>query len=315
MTTHSNSIDVQYLELVRKILSKQDVGVTKDRTGAGRLRIFGHQMRFDLRDGFPLLGLKTTHFGSVVKELAWFLKGSTNISDLGCTIWNEWANTNPDCGVPLGDIGPMYGEKWRRSIGLGPNCVETKEDQLNNIIREAVRNPGSSRLIVNSWDPHLIPRPYLSVQENVEQGYMALPPCHFAFQLFCEVIDDVTYMDIKPMCRSQDTMLGTPFNVASYALLLILIARKCGYVPRELLFDMGDTHIYGNHLDKMDEFMFNAGLFLGERLRKILEGTWKEPQLIVPDHVTLDNLHENIDVVVNGLINYNPKPHIKFPRN
>lgn len=311
----SNSIDVQYLKLVKMILSKQGNGVAEDRTGAGRLRIFGHQMRFDLRSGFPLLGLKKTHFPSIVKELAWFLKGSTNINELDCSIWNEWANTNPDCGVELGDIGPMYGEKWRRSVGIGPNFVETQEDQLKNVLREAKRNPNSSRLIVDCWDPHLIPRPHLSVQENIEQGYMALAPCHFAFQFFCETIDGVTYMDIKPFCRSQDVFLGTPFNVASYALLLMVSARDCGYQFRDLLFDMGDTHIYGNHLDKADEFLFNAESFLRHRQVSLKDGTWKEPKMVIPEHVTIDNFHENVQEVIDGLMYYNPMPHIKFPRN
>lgn len=312
---NSNSIDIQYYNLVKKILSKQDNGVTEDRTGAGRLRIFGHQMRFDLRQGFPILGLKKTHFASVVKELAWFLKGSTNIEDLGCSIWNEWANINPESQTVLGSIGPMYGEKWRKSLGVGPLGLSTREDQLANVIAEAIRNPYSSRLIVDCWDPHLIPRPELSVQENLSNGYMALAPCHFAFQFFCEKVNGKMYIDLKPFCRSQDVMLGTPFNISSYALLLKLVAKKTGYEYRDLLFDMGDTHIYGNHLDKMDEFLFNSEIFIRDRSDLILQGTWLEPELIIPEHVTLDNLHDHIDEVVNGLINYNPMPHIKFPRN
>lgn len=317
MTTinHSSSIDTQYLILVNNILSKLDKGVSTDRTGAGRLRIFGHQMRFDLRDGFPLLQLKKTHFPSIVKELAWFISGSTNIQDLGCSIWDEWATEEENDFLPAGSIGPMYGYQWRNKIGLGPDILETKEDQLKNIIDEAIANPTSSRLIVSSWDPNLLPRPRLSVKENLEQGYMALAPCHFAFQLFCEQIDGITYLDLKTHCRSQDVMLGTPFNVASYALLNMLIAKKCGYVARDLLFDMGDTHIYGNHLDKMDEFLAQSRSFMANRINNIHDGIWKPVTLIIPDHVTINNLSENIDDVIDGLQNYNPMPHIKFPRN
>lgn len=312
----STGIDSQYLMLVNKVLEKSSLGPAKDRTGAGRIRIFSHQMRFDLRDEFPLLSLKKTHFSSIVKELAWFIKGSTNINELGCSIWDEWANTNPQCNVPVGDIGPMYGEKWRRSIGIGPNFVETKEDQLANVIAEAKRNPTSSRLIVNCWDPHLIPRSWLSVQENIEQGYMALAPCHFAFQFFCETIDGVTYMDLKPMCRSQDVFLGTPFNIASYALLLLLVAKDCGYVARELIPDMGDTHIYGNHLgEPTDQFLAQSKEFMLKRSVEQHDGTWKPVTLDLPEEVNLHNLSYQIDAVVNSLSNYNPMPHIKFARN
>lgn len=308
----TSSVDEQYLALVKTILSKLDKGTTSDRTGAGRLRIFSHQMRFDVRNEFPLLQLKKTHFPSIVKELAWFISGSTNIQDLDCSIWNEWSCKEENDYLLAGSIGPMYGYQWRTKVGLGPGFVMTTEDQLDNIIQEAISNPSSSRLIVNSWDPNLIPRRGLSVKENLERGYMALAPCHFAFQLFCEEIDGVVYMDLKTHCRSQDVMLGTPFNISSYALLLMLIAKKCGYVARELIFDMGDTHIYGNHLDMMEEFIYQAQTFIKER-----NGgkDWKPVKLVIPDHVTIDNIQDNIDEIVNGLENYNPKPHIKFPRN
>lgn len=311
----TSNVDVQYLTLVKHILSRLGNGTANDRTGAGRLRIFSHQMRFDLREEFPLLQLKKTHFPSIVKELAWFISGSTNIQDLGCTIWDEWANEEENDYLPKGSIGPMYGLQWRNKIGLGPGLIHTHEDQLANVVSEAKRNPISSRLIVNSWDPNLIPRSEFSVKENLERGYMALAPCHFAYQFFCEVIDGVTYMDIKSHCRSQDVMLGTPFNIASYAMLLMLVAKECNYVARELIFDMGDTHIYGNHLDKMDEFLLQSRNFMVKRSTDMHDKTWKPVKLNIPEHVTLFNLPENINCVIEGLENYNPAPHIKFPRN
>ena len=318
--THSNqtgNIDTQYLMLVNKILGKLDQGTAKDRTGAGRLRIFSHQMRFDLREEFPLLALKKTHFASIVKELAWFCRGETNIETLGCSIWDEWSHLGNNPDVEVGTIGPMYGEQWRNKRGIGPFSRETVEDQLKNVLREAARNPNSSRLIVDSWDPNKIPRHYLTVQENLEQGYMALAPCHFAFQFFCETIDGVTYMDIKPHCRSQDVFLGTPFNIASYALLLILSAQYCGYTPREVIPDLGDCHLYGNHLDKVDEFLLQARTHIAKTQEAKRDGTWKPTTIEGIEGITPFNISEgdNVDRIINGLRNYNPSAHIKFARN
>lgn len=312
----STGIDTQYLMLVNKILGKQSLGVAADRTGAGRLRIFGHQMRFNVAEEFPLLSLKKTYFASIIKELAWFISGSTNIGDLGCTIWDEWATKEEGPILPKDSIGPMYGYQWRQKFGLGPNFTTTKEDQLMNVICEAKSNPTSSRLIVNSWDPNLIPRRGLSVEENTALGYMALAPCHFAFQFFCETIDGVTYMDLKPHCRSQDVYLGTPFNIASYAVLLMLAAKECGYVARELIFDMGDCHIYGNHLgEPTNQFLAQAEKFVLQRSIDQHDGIWKPVKLEIPEEVSLFNLPQHIDAVIAGLQNYNPAPHIKFPRN
>lgn len=319
----NSSIDTQYLTLVSKILSKIDNGVAKDRTGAGRYRLFNHQMRFDLREEFPLLSLKKTHFSSVVKELAWFLRGSTNIGDLGCSIWNEWAYEGTNKEIPNGTIGPMYGEQWRRKVGIThPRGALSVEDQLTNILHEAKRNHTSSRLIVNTWDANKLPRPYLSVQDNLDQGYMALAPCHFAYQFFCEEIDGVVYMDIKVHLRSQDVFLGTPFNIASYALLLMLSANYCGYVARDLISDMGDCHIYGNHLEGADQFMHQAKTHLAKVASDKHDGTWKPVKLNIPSHFTPFNLDEkdeegitNLEKVINSLENYNPSAAIKFPRN
>lgn len=317
---HSNqtsSIDAQYLVLVNKILSKLGQGTAKDRTGAGRLRIFNHQMKFDVREEFPLLSLKKTHFASIVKELAWFCKGSTNINDLGCSIWNEWAYEGQTDLQVKGTIGPMYGYQWRNKVGIGPDGSTTLEDQLANVIAEAKRNPTSSRLIVNSWDPNTIPRNYLSVQENLERGYMALAPCHFAFQLFCEEIDGVTYMDLKAHCRSQDVFLGTPFNIASYALLLMMTAQACGYVARYFIPDLGDCHIYGNHLDTADEFLLQSRSYMAKVVSDKHDGTWKPVKLNLPPTITPFTIYlgDNVEHVINSLENYNPAPHIKFARN
>ncbi len=320
MTALSNnsSVDIQYLQLVNKILAKSDQGPAKDRTGAGRQRIFNHQMTFDLREEFPLLSLKKTHFASIVKELAWFCQGSTVISQLGCSIWNEWAfdeEDNPD--VQHGSIGPMYGYQWRHKYGLGPFSGITKEDQLDNILQLARQDPTSSRLIVNSWDPNLIPRPGLSVKENLAAGYMALAPCHFAFQFFCEEVNGEMFMDMKAHCRSQDVFLGTPFNIASYALLLLISAQYLGYTARHFIADMGDCHIYGNHFDKVDEFLLQSRTFLQERSIKKHDGDYKPVKMVLPKGVTPFNMHTNdfVNKIIDGLQNYNPAPHIKFARN
>ena len=214
----------QYLDLLRKVM---DEGVVKgDRTGTGTKSIFGHQMRFDLQQGFPLLTTKKVHLKSIIYELLWFISGSTNIkylNDHGVTIWDEWADEN-------GELGPVYGAQWRH--WKTPEGGEI--DQLANLMRDLVNNPNSRRLMISAWNVADVDR-------------MALPPCHSLFQFYVA--------DGKLSCqlyqRSADLFLGVPFNIASYALFTLMIAKVCGYTPGEFIHTTGDTHIYLNHFEQV----------------------------------------------------------------
>jgi thymidylate synthase len=216
----------QYLDLCRRILEE---GTKKeDRTGTGTISVFGHQMRFDLSQGFPLLTTKKLHTKSIVHELLWFLSGSTNVRYLqenGVRIWNEWADEN-------GELGPVYGKQWRSFSGPDGKTV----DQMEWVVNEIKRNPDSRRLIVSAWNP-------------VEIDQMALPPCHLLFQFYVA--------DGKLSCqlyqRSGDTFLGIPFNIASYALLTHMVAHVTGLAPGEFVHTIGDAHIYLNHLEQVKE--------------------------------------------------------------
>lgn len=215
-----------YLALCERILTEGSK--KEDRTGTGTISIFGHQMRFDLQEGFPLLTTKKLHLRSIIYELLWFLRGDTNIKylqDHGVSIWNEWADEN-------GDLGPVYGKQWRSFEGANQQTV----DQITWLIDEIKRKPDSRRLIVSAWNP-------------VEIEGMALPPCHCLFQFYIS--------DGKLSCqlyqRSADVFLGVPFNIASYALLTHLIAQVTGYAPGDFVHTFGDAHIYLNHLDQIKE--------------------------------------------------------------
>lgn len=202
--------------------------VKKDRTGVGTKSIFGHQMRFRLSDGFPLLTTKKVHLKSIIYELLWFINGDTNIKylkDHGVSIWDEWADEN-------GDLGPVYGAQWRRwDCGDG-----TYIDQLQNVMDTLKNNPDSRRIIISSW--------------NVAQiDSMALPPCHSLFQFY--VADNKLSCQLYQ--RSADTFLGVPFNIASYALLTMMIAKVCGFELGDFIHTTGDTHIYLNHFDQVRE--------------------------------------------------------------
>lgn len=214
----------QYLDLVEKIL---EVGVEQsDRTGVGTKNIFGHQMRFDLSKGFPLMTTKKIHIKSVIYELIWFLKGDTNtqfLRDNGVSIWNEWADSN-------GDLGPIYGKQWRS----WPAKEEGKSiDQLSGILAEIKQNPNSRRLIVSAWN----------VSELSE---MALLPCHCLFQFYVEN----NRLSLQLYQRSADVFLGVPFNIASYALLTHIIADQCNLKVGEFIWTGGVTHLYLNHLEQ-----------------------------------------------------------------
>jgi thymidylate synthase len=223
---------IQYLNLLRRI---RDKGVVKgDRTGTGTISIFGYQMRFDLREGFPILTTKKVNFKAVVHELLWMLRGETNIRSLqeaGVHIWDEWADDN-------GDLGPVYGKQWRSWAFPDvwhPDGVDFI-DQIANVVESIKNNPESRRHIVTAWNP-----------AEVEE--MALPPCHLLFQFY--VVDG--NLSCHMYQRSADVFLGVPFNIASYALLTHLVARECGLEPREFIHSFGDVHIYLNHEDQVSE--------------------------------------------------------------
>ncbi len=200
----------------------------EDRTGIGTKSIFGHQMRFDLSEGFPLLTTKKVHLKSIIYELLWFIKGDTNISYLkehGVSIWDEWADAN-------GDLGPVYGKQWRSWQAPDGRSI----DQLSQVIETIRNNPDSRRMIVCAWNP-----------SDVDN--MALPPCHCFFQFY--VVDG--RLSCQLYQRSADTFLGVPFNIASYALLTMMIAQVCGLKPGEFVHTTGDTHIYRNHFEQVRE--------------------------------------------------------------
>ncbi len=223
----------QYLDLLNTILEK---GVEKfDRTGTGTRSIFGHQMRFDLASGFPMLTTKKLHLKSIVYELLWFISGDTNtkfLKENGVSIWNEWADEK-------GDLGPVYGKQWRNWNGDGI-------DQLKDVIDQIKRNPDSRRLMVSAWNPSVLPDSKKSFSENVSNGKAALPPCHALYQFYVA--------DGKLSCqlyqRSADVFLGVPFNIASYALLTMMVAQVCDLAPGEFIHTFGDVHLYNNHLDQ-----------------------------------------------------------------
>ena len=256
----------QYLDLLSRILNE---GVHKgDRTGTGTLSVFGNQMRFDLRDGFPLLTTKKLHLKSIIYELLWFLRGDTNVHYLqehGVRIWNEWADEN-------GELGPVYGHQWRS----WPDYKGGTIDQIANVLDQIKHNPNSRRMLVTAWNP-------------AEVDEMALPPCHCLFQFY--VADG--RLSLQLYQRSADTFLGVPFNIASYALLLQMMAQVTGLEAGEFIHTTGDTHLYSNHLEQ-------AKLQLTRTPRPL-------PKMkINPDVKDLFAFkYEDFE-----LIDYNPYPHI-----
>lgn len=215
----------QYLDLLGRIMNE---GTEKtDRTGTGTKSVFGHQMRFRLEEGFPLLTTKKLHLKSIIYELLWFLRGDTNVKYLqehGVSIWNEWADEN-------GELGPVYGHQWRSWPGYNGQTI----DQIQNVIDQIKRNPDSRRMIVSAWNV-------------AEVESMALPPCHTMFQFYVAE----GRLSLQLYQRSADTFLGVPFNIASYALLLIMMAQVTGLCPGEFIHTTGDTHLYLNHLKQAE---------------------------------------------------------------
>jgi thymidylate synthase len=240
-----------------------------DRTGTGTYSIFGYQMRFDLQKGFPLLTTKKLHLRSIIYELLWFLRGDTNIQylhDHNVTIWDEWADEH-------GDLGPVYGKQWRSWVAPDGRVI----DQITNLIEQLKRNPDSRRLIVSAWNP-----------ADVDQ--MALPPCHTMFQFYA----NDGQLSCQLYQRSADVFLGVPFNIASYALLTMMVAQVCGLKAKDFVHTFGDAHIYSNHVDQ-------AKLQLSRDPRPL-------PQMRINSEVKsiFDFQYEDFT-----LENYNPHPHIK----
>jgi len=267
----------QYQDLLKHVYEN---GTEKsDRTGTGTKSVFGYQMRFDLSEGFPMVTTKKLHLKSIIHELLWFLNGDTNIKYLqenGVRIWNAWADEN-------GDLGPVYGHQWR-------NWNDEDIDQIKDIIDTLKNNPDSRRMLVTAWNPSVMPDTSVSFSENVANGKAALPPCHAFFQFYVA--------DGKLSCqlyqRSADIFLGVPFNIASYALLTMMMAQVCGYEAGDFIHTFGDAHIYSNHYEQVK-------LQLSRDPRPL-------PQMVINPEVK-DIFKFKFDDFT--LENYDPHPHIK----
>lgn len=228
----------QYHELMRHILEN---GVRKeDRTGTGTISVFGYQMRFNLAEGFPLVTTKKCHMRSIIHELLWFLQGDTNIAylkDNGVSIWDEWATED-------GELGPVYGQQWRSWQGQDGEVI----DQVSDLIEQIKTNSDSRRLLISAWNPAVLPNTDFSPKENAAKGKQALPPCHTLFQFYV--------LDGKLSCqlyqRSGDVFLGVPFNIASYALLTMMVAQVCDLEYGDFVHTLGDAHLYVNHLEQTE---------------------------------------------------------------
>jgi thymidylate synthase len=257
----------QYLDLMRHV---RDHGARKtDRTGTGTLSVFGHQMRFDLADGFPLVTTKKLHVKSIIHELVWFLAGDTNtayLTDNGVRIWDEWADEH-------GDLGPVYGKQWRSWATPDGRTI----DQITEIVETLKTNPDSRRMIVSAWNPADIPD-------------MALAPCHCLFQFY--VADG--RLSCQLYQRSADVFLGVPFNIASYALLTMMMAQVTGLEPGEFVHTFGDAHLYLNHLDQADEQL--------QRTPRALPRLQIDPSVKSIFNFKYDDFE---------LVGYDPHPHIK----
>ena len=259
----------QYLDLLHTVLTEGDF--KGDRTGTGTYSVFGPQLTFDLREGYPLITTKKVFFRSLIHELIWFLSGSSNINYLiksGVKIWNLWADE-------FGEVGPIYGPQWRNwpqveIIKRPPNTIKLKDDdgaieergvytrrinvdQIEYVINELLSNPDSRRIVVSTWNPHLLPSTELVPEDNASLGRQALAPCHVLFQFNTSSPrdDGNRYLDLKLYIRSNDLFLGAPFNIAQYCALLHMIAHVTGFIPRYYIHSIGDAHIYSNHVSQV----------------------------------------------------------------
>jgi len=273
----------QYLDLLRHV---RENGTFKgDRTGTGTYSVFGYQMRFDLSEGFPLVTTKKIHFKSVVHELLWFLKGDTNtqyLKDNGVRIWDEWADEN-------GDLGPVYGFQWRN----WPNANGASVDQVKQVVEQLKTNPNSRRIIISAWNPSDLPDETISPQQNVKEGRMALAPCHAFFQFYVS--------EGKLSCqlyqRSADIFLGVPFNIASYALLTMMLAQVCDLEPGDFVHTLGDAHLYTNHQEQVELQISRDPLPLPQmklnpEIKDIFDFTFDDFELVDYQH------HEHIKGIV-----------------
>ncbi len=273
----------QYLDLLQKILDEGEV--KEDRTGTGTRSFFGHQMRFNLNDGFPLLTTKKIFFKGVVHELLWFLNGSTDnnkLKDNGVHIWDEWEDES-------GDLGPIYGYQWRH--WLDQNSGESI-DQIQNVIDQLRNNPSSRRIIVSAWNVADLPDESISPQDNVKNNKMALAPCHALFQFFVSQ----GALSCQLYQRSCDTFLGLGFNIASYSLLTHMIAQQCNLNLGDFIWTGGDVHLYLNHMEQAKE--------------QLSREPYELPTLKIkrkPDSI-YDYAYEDFE-----LVNYQCHPHIKAP--
>jgi thymidylate synthase len=229
----------QYLDLMRHV---RDNGTQKgDRTGTGTISVFGYQMRFDLEEGFPLITTKKCHLKSIIHELLWFLKGDTNtkyLKEHGVSIWDEWADEN-------GDLGPVYGYQWRSWPTPDGNHI----DQVKEVVEQLKINPNSRRIIINAWNVADLPDETISPQANVKNNRMALAPCHAFIQFYVAQ----GKLSCQLYQRSADIFLGVPFNIASYALLTMMLAQVCDLQPGEFIHTLGDAHLYSNHAEQVEE--------------------------------------------------------------
>ena len=273
----------QYLDLLQKILDEGEV--KEDRTGTGTRSFFGHQMRFNLNDGFPLLTTKKIFFKGVVHELLWFLNGSTDnneLKDNGVHIWDEWEDES-------GDLGPIYGYQWRH--WLDQNSGESI-DQIQNVIDQLRNNPSSRRIIVSAWNVADLPDESISPQDNVKNNKMALAPCHALFQFFVSQ----GALSCQLYQRSCDTFLGLGFNIASYSLLTHMLAQQCDLNVGDFIWTGGDVHLYLNHMEQAKE--------------QLLREPYELPKLNIkrkPDSI-YDYTYDDFE-----LVNYQCHPHIKAP--
>ncbi len=273
----------QYLDLLQKILDEGEV--KEDRTGTGTRSFFGHQMRFNLNDGFPLLTTKKIFFKGVIHELLWFLNGSTDnneLKDNGVHIWDEWEDES-------GDLGPIYGYQWRH--WLDQNSGESI-DQIQNVIDQLRNNPSSRRIIVSAWNVADLPDESISPQDNVKNNKMALAPCHALFQFFVSQ----GALSCQLYQRSCDTFLGLGFNIASYSLLTHMLAQQCDLNVGDFIWTGGDVHLYLNHMEQAKE--------------QLSRQPYELPKLNIkrkPDSI-YDYAYDDFE-----LVNYQCHPHIKAP--
>jgi len=273
----------QYLDLLQSILDKGEV--KEDRTGTGTRSFFGHQMRFNLDDGFPILTTKRIFFKGVVHELLWFLDGATNntvLKDAGVHIWDEWETES-------GDLGPIYGHQWRSWPGSRNGGVI---DQIEKIINQINNNPSSRRIIVSAWNVADLPDESISPQDNVKKQKMALAPCHALFQFFVSQ----GKLSCQLYQRSCDTFLGLGFNIASYSLLTHMIAQQCDLKVGDFVWTGGDVHLYLNHLDQANEQLKREPYALPKLSIK------RKPNSI------FDYAYEDFE-----LLDYQSHPHISAP--